>query len=365
MSFFDTHQLKTAGVAEADQLAQFRALSSIFEALDFIVYVSSLETHELLFMGPKAERTFGAEWRAKRCYEVLQTGQDRPCGFCTNDRLVKDGVPQPPYSWEFRNTVNRRWYLCIDQAIPWVDGRLVRMEAAVDITERKQLERFREQYVDLVAHDLANPLNAIVLLGKTLERPLGRAAMQKELETLSHILGNARRMDSMIRDLHESVRLEQGTPALYRQPLSLVALAGDLLKLLPPEQRARVQLEVNGAPAEVLGDGPRLQRVLQNLLANAFSYSPEGATVRLRVTFTAAQVEVCVIDEGPGIAPEHLPRLFDRAFRVPGTRYQGLGLGLYIARLVVEGHGGQIEAESLVDRGACFRFRLPVVPAPT
>lgn len=342
-----------------DQLAQFAALSTIFDALDIIVYVSDLQTHALLYLNAKAEKAFGADWRQKRCYQFLQAGQSSPCSFCTNAYLVKDGVAQPPYTWEFRNTINRRWYLCIDQAIPWVDGRLVRMEAAVDITERKQLEKFREQYVGLVAHDLGNPLNSLLLLAKTLERPLGAPAREREREVLGRMVGNARRMESMIRDLHESVRLESSSLALHHERLDLVALTEALLELLSPEEQQRVRLRVEARPALVYGDGPRLQRVLQNLISNAMHHAPHSSAVEVVISRAGGSIEVSVSDDGPGIPAEHVPHLFERGFRVPGTKVEGLGLGLYISRLIIEGHGGRIEAVAGLPRGAQFRFSVP------
>lgn len=342
-----------------EELVQFAALSTIFDALDIIVYVSDFQTHELLYLNARAEQAFGVEWRKKRCYQFLQTGQTAPCSFCTNAHLVKDGVPQPPYRWEFRNTVNRRWYLCIDQAIPWVDGHLVRMEAAVDITDRKQLEKFREQYVGLVAHDLANPVNSLLLLAKTLERPLSAPDRERERETLGRMVGNARRMDAMIRDLHESVRLEAENFELHRQPLDLVALTEQLLDLFSPEEQDRFRLRVEARPAPVLGDGPRLQRVIQNLVSNAMHHAPSSTAVEVVISRVGESFEVSVSDDGPGIPPEHVPHLFERAFRVPGTKVEGLGLGLYIARLIVEAHGGHIEAVAGLPRGARFRFTVP------
>lgn len=357
----ETDQSREVGGVGHHQLSQFAALSTIFDALDLLVYVSDFQTYELLFLNSKCEKTFGTEWRQKRCYEVLQQGQTKPCSFCTNPRLVKDGVPQPPHTWEFRNTLTRRWYLCIDQAIPWVDGRLVRMEAAVDITERKESERFREQYVGLVAHDLANPLNALMLLGKTLERPLRAPGLESQLETLAHMMGNARRMETMIRDLYESVRLEAAARDLRRESLDLVGLAEDLMRLLPPQDQDRVRLQASGRPFTVQGDGPLLQRVMQNLVANALRHSPPGALVDLAITHVGPDIQVSVSNQGPVIPEEFVGHLFDRGFRVPGTKSQGLGLGLYIARLIIEGHGGRIEAQPGLTQGACFRFTVPAV----
>jgi two-component system, NtrC family, sensor histidine kinase KinB len=136
-------------------LTHFKQFSLIFDSLNVLVYVADMETHELLFMNSYGMATFGADFAGKPCYAVLQVGQTAQCPFCTNDRLVRDGVPQPPHSWEFQNTVSGRWFLCIDQAIRWPDGRLVRMEVAVDITDRKEAEAEREQLLAAVQRHAA------------------------------------------------------------------------------------------------------------------------------------------------------------------------------------------------------------------
>jgi len=124
---------------EAEQALknQFDQVSTIFDALDAVVYVADLETSDLLYMNPYAEEVFGQNWLGRKCYQVLQSGQQDACAFCTNDRLIVDGKIQPPFKWEFQNTAIGQWYQCIDRAIRWPDGRIVRMEIAIDITEQR------------------------------------------------------------------------------------------------------------------------------------------------------------------------------------------------------------------------------------
>lgn len=116
------------------------SISKVLDSLDALVYVTDMDTHELLFFNEYGKAIWG-DAVGKICWQTLQSGQSGPCEFCTNSKLVDaNGQPTGVYVWEFQNTVDGHWYQCRDQAIEWIDGRVVRMEIATDITERKQAE---------------------------------------------------------------------------------------------------------------------------------------------------------------------------------------------------------------------------------
>ncbi|UCG78546.1 MAG: PAS domain S-box protein [Nitrospirota bacterium] len=142
---------------------QFR---SIMDSLQAIVYVADMDTHEVLFINRFGRTLFG-DVVGKRCWESLQEGQSGPCEFCTNDRLI-DGTGQPlePYEWEFKNTKSGRWFDIKDKAITWTDGRIVRMEIATDITERKLAEEKIENEIRLRSVLLDNLECVAVILKK-------------------------------------------------------------------------------------------------------------------------------------------------------------------------------------------------------
>ena len=114
-------------------------LRAVLDNLDALVYVSDFETYELLYMNAYGRRVWGSI-EGRKCWEVLQNNTS-PCDFCTNHLLIdSEGTSSPPHIWEFQNRLDERWYQCRDQAIPWIDGRLVRLEIATDITDRKKME---------------------------------------------------------------------------------------------------------------------------------------------------------------------------------------------------------------------------------
>lgn len=131
----------------------YHSIQTVLDSLDALVYVSDMDTHEMLFVNRYGREIWGAP-QGRRCWEILQAGQSGPCDFCTN-KLLKDdeGKSTGVYVWEFQNTVDKKWYQCRDQAIEWVDGRIVRMEIATDISDRKAMEDSLKQ-----AHESAREM---------------------------------------------------------------------------------------------------------------------------------------------------------------------------------------------------------------
>ncbi|MGZ9006473.1 MAG: sensor histidine kinase, partial [Burkholderiales bacterium] len=316
---------------------------------------------ELLFLNSHAEQLWGSGQLGRPCYEVLQAGQTGPCAFCTNHLLVEAGQPRPPVVWEFQNTVTGRWFLCIDRAIQWHDGRLVRMEVAIDITERKAPERFHEQYVGLISHDLRAPLSTIAASAAALKILLERQNVSHAAGPVDAILRSTRRMSEMIEDLLETTRLESGAIQLHVSQLDLTELATSVIASLAANASRSIHLDAAG-PVTVIGDAGRLERVLENLIGNAIRYSPLETPVRVEVVNRDDETVVTVTDRGPGISAEELPKLFQRFYRGAHETGSstGLGLGLYTSRLIIESHHGRIWADSKTGAGSTFGFALPL-----
>lgn len=153
-----THWTAAGTASPIENSIEFRCLETVLNSLDALVYVADMQTYELLFVSQYGLKVWGRP-EGKKCYEYLQAGQKHQCAFCTNDKLLDaDGKPTGVLVWEFQNTVTQRWYQCRDQAIPWVDGRLVRLEIAVDITDLKRLQlellQARQQAEELARVDV-------------------------------------------------------------------------------------------------------------------------------------------------------------------------------------------------------------------
>jgi signal transduction histidine kinase len=231
--------------------------------------------------------------------------------------------------------------------------------------ELESLERLRRELVANVSHELKTPISAVRAHLENLldgvERP--------DPETLQVMLSQTERLGRLIDQLLDLSRIESGELRLNRAPIPLHPLVREVLSEIEMARADRGVRVADAVPDDlppVLVDPERVHQVLFNLLDNAVRYTPPGGEVTVAAHRGNRGCEVAVSDTGPGIAPEHLPRLFERFYRADAARSRGdggTGIGLAIARSVVEAHGGHIRAESRLGHGSVFTFDLPVADA--
>lgn len=245
--------------------------------------------------------------------------------------------------------------------IPDEDGGLaLAIMVSRDVTELRKLEQTREEYLSLISHDLRNPLTVIQGQASILKQTLAGGGHEGSLQSLDGILTSVQRINAMIQNLVESVRLESGQQDLKTEPVNLHLFISDLLGRQSRPEWKRVRMLVPEDLPAVQADPDSLDRILINLITNSLKYAPGRSSVLLRADAKPGEVIISVADKGVGIAPEELPRVFDRFYRAQGHKQNpGLGLGLYITRLLVEAHGGRIAVESSPGQGSNFRFTLP------
>ena len=317
-------------------------------------------------------------------YTGLDAGTARGAGWLQT--IHPDDVPRAAARWavsvasgepyELEHRLRRadgayRWHLTRAAPLRASDGRIVKwFGTSTDIDDQKraqqEIQAAREQRDDMlrtISHDLRTPLTVVVAQAQMLERrPEDRDVVVRRAGT---IRTSAARMASMIEDLVDVVRLEAGQVPIEPRPVDLGPFARELRERLRGAvavERLRLELPEGLPPA--LADPPRLERVLVNLITNALKYSPAETEAVLSAEERAGQIRISVRDRGVGIAAAEVPRLFERFYRSPAaTRHEGLGLGLYIARLLVEAQGGRIAAESEPGRGSVFHVTLPASPA--
>jgi len=271
---------------------------------------------------------------------------------------------------------------------PFVSGGETFVLAAVtDITERKQVEeeraqllvreqaarhdierasRLKDEFLATLSHELRTPLNAIRGYSRMLQS--GMVEPDKQPRALETIDRNAAALTQIVEDVLDVSRIISGKLRLNIQPVDLPTVVRDAIETIRPAAEAkqvRVEVSLDPEAVRISGDADRLQQVVWNLLTNAVKFTPQAGRVQVRVERADAHMEVMVSDTGIGIASEFLPHIFERFRQADsGTTRQhaGLGLGLAIARHLVELHGGTVRAASAGEgQGATFRVRLPVV----
>jgi PAS domain S-box-containing protein len=285
-----------------------------------------------------------AEWEASRA-KVLEG--ETVVGF-EMERLHKDG---------------RRLPVALTRSpIRDAAGRIVGVSSIErDISHRKQLEREREEWSSIVAHDLRQPVTVLRLTAATLVHAEG-PTKQRAIERLRLATD---RLDRMIQDLLDVSRIGAHQLSIQQKRVSMSALIAEVLDVAPNvASRCRVAVEpgADGAWA----DAGRIVQVLSNLLSNANKYGAPEAPIDVRVDRSGEMVRTSVTNEGPGIAPDEIPILFSRFGRTHSARagpVPGLGLGLYICRQLVEAHGGKLWVESVPGDKTRFSFTLPLAPA--
>ncbi len=258
---------------------------------------------------------------------------------------------------------------CLANSAPLRDaaGRITGAVVAFqDITPIQELQQQRARHVLGISHGLRTPLTVIQGQAQLLLRGLDRAEVDGRMRhSAQAVVASAQRMSFILRDLVDLTTLENGQPLqLNREPTELRSFVLGLKERLEGVfDTRRITVDAPEGLPPVSADPDRLERVLVNLLSNAFKYSDRGTRITLALSRQDGEVVTSVTDQGAGIPPEHLSHLFE-PYRRTEERRESVGLGLYIARGLVEAMGGRIWAESELGKGSTFSFTLPPEGAP-
>jgi signal transduction histidine kinase len=231
-----------------------------------------------------------------------------------------------------------------------------------DESPRHELERLREEWVAMVTHDLREAVHTIVLSTELLLHLRVGSATEAEARAIDRIRGASSRLGRMISDLADASQIASNRLSITRRSVELYAFLGALVE----DQRARGRRFVLRGPVsetyELWVDPDRLHQIFENLFSNAAKYGDHGGEVRVDIVPRGDCVEVIITNDGPGIQPEQLPHVFERFQRARGAQDDtkpGLGLGLYIARGLVDALGGRLWAESVPGQWTAFHTTLP------
>ncbi|MBS1502714.1 MAG: PAS domain-containing sensor histidine kinase, partial [Bacteroidetes bacterium] len=233
----------------------------------------------------------------------------------------------------------------------------------LDITEQKQDDLRKNDFIGMVSHELKTPLTSLTAMVQVLKAKLHG----HENHFLANVAGNAekqvKRMTRMINGFLNVSRLESGKILLNRERFELMQLVEELVAEMRLQNTGQTFEISNSQPVWVEADRDKIGSVISNLLSNAAKYSPKSTSVFITVETGDKQAIVSVRDYGLGIKPEDQEKLFDRYYRVDDQRTRhiaGFGIGLYLSAEIIRLHGGHIDVRSAPDQGSTFRFSLPL-----
>lgn len=240
------------------------------------------------------------------------------------------------------------------------------LEAALERERvaRQQAEaavRSRDDILSIVSHDLRNPLNTIGMAAALLELDIGPERRRAQVDVVRR---SVKRMERLIQDLLDVDQIESGRLAVAPVPTDAAGLieeTGPGMQLQASEKGLSIEFHVPSEALTVRADPARIAQVLANLVGNAMKFTPAGGRIDVRLVREGEFARFCVSDTGPGIAADDLPHLFDRFWQARDRpRRGGVGLGLAIAKGIVQAHGGILEVESRLGAGSTFCFTLPL-----
>lgn len=267
--------------------------------------------------------------------------------------LVRSAASKPFQPWEVRVGTQ----LAERVALSVENGRLYRAA--------QRAIQARDELMGVVAHDLRNPLGTIIM-GTSALRTLGSDGDGTSNQTTEVIERAAERMNRLIQDLLDVTRMEAGRLSMTRERVDTLGLLSEAVQAQMPlasSKSLELRLDAPEALAEVRADRDRLLQVFENLIGNAVKFTEPGGHITVGAEPHDGAVMFRVSDTGRGIDPQDLPHLFDRFWQAPATKREGAGLGLPIAKGIVEAHGGRIWVESKPLQGTTFYFTIPVAAA--
>jgi PAS domain S-box-containing protein len=249
------------------------------------------------------------------------------------------------------------------------EGAMV-LSAIVDISERKRLERLKDEFVAMVSHELRTPLTSIAgSLGLLMGNAAGNLP-DTAVRLLSIAHANSQRLVRLINDILDLQKIEAGQVVFHLKYLDLRPLLEQTLeanRAFAHEFGVRIRLDEACDDGEVFADSDRLAQVVTNLLSNAIKFSPKGSEVTIGIDWRGDNLRVWVRDRGPGIPDDFKPRVFEKFAQADSSNARqkgGSGLGLSIVKQLIHQHGGRVGFEDMAGGGTVFYFELPNVPKP-
>jgi len=366
---------------KAMRLSQ-ESLMTVLDSMDATVYVADMESYEILFMNKYMKEIFGRDMTGERCWSAFRN-KSGPCRNCTNDKLI-DNRKQPTdgYIWQDRNPITEKWYINHDRAIKWIDGRLVRIQIAVDITEHKKMEKELRKSQKLealgtlaarVAHDLNNILSGIVSYPELLLLDLPEDShLRKPLETIQK---SGIKASEVVQDLMAIARRGIKTPEVVdlRLILNEYLDSPEHSKIISLHPNVEFITQFEDDLMNIKGSPFHLFQAIMNIISNAAEAMPHGGmiTIVLKNEYVDTRIHgfdqidegeyvvLSVKDTGEGMSDADIEHIFEPFYSKKVMGRSGTGLGMSIVLGVVKDHHGHIVIDSTVGKGTQIKIYFP------
>jgi PAS domain S-box-containing protein len=339
---------------------------AIFEGASDGFLVADMKTQQFLFANPKICEMTGYSLRELLELSVNDIHPKKDLPFVI-DQFTKqaqgrlDVAEDIPVLRKDKTVL----YCDINSKVMQIGERKLLVGFFRDITERKKIERMKDQFVSMVSHELRTPLTSIRASLGLVTSGFGGVLSEKGRRMVEIAVTNTDRLVRLINNILDSERLASGETSMERKQCStaqLVTQAADVMK--PMAEKAGISFSVECQDAELWADPDRIVQVLTNLISNGIKFSPKGGRIWVTAERKENQMLFKVQDEGRGIPPDKLGLLFERFQQLDSSDARergGSGLGLSISRSIIEQHNGKIWVESAVGKGSTFFFTLPLL----
>lgn len=298
--------------------------------------------------------------------EVLERPYQKILGLCYKEGTdFYDVVGEPPVdSKNIYLTAKNGEHVPIElTSLPVTpdDGNIKEIVMVVkDITRQKEIDRFKDDFIAMVTHDLRSPLSSILGYANLLLNPKANASLENRFKYTNAIIRACKGLSFFINNLLDSAKLEAGVMTFHMEHFNFNDSLIELKELFYPIAKDKGINFYFNAPNNVFlfGDREKIKQMLVNLLANAMKFTPPGGMIGIDTGLRDTRVEIKISDTGRGIPKEELPKLFQKFMQVKGEKV-GTGLGLFIVRNIIDGHKGNITVESKIGEGTVFYISLP------
>ena len=376
------HDITEQRKARAELEASHQRFMTVLDGLDAAIYVADLEADEILFANKAFKSIYGYDTVGRNCWQVTSACHPDPARFMADaKKLAPHQTPLELHDIELQNGLNGRWYQLRERAIQWVDGRVVRMEIATDITDRMNMEELNNQQLERLqqtsrlitmgemasslAHELNQPLSAIANYNMGCVNRLQANDYRPEelLAAMQKASAQAERAGKIIRRVREFVKKSEP----HRGAVAIAEVIEEVIGFAEIEARkAGVRISV-GVPPDLpaaYADKIMIEQVVLNLVKNGIESMHDTPRNERKLAISARAngkdfIEVTVADRGHGVTVEQTEKLFAPFYT---TKSEGMGMGLNICRSIVEFHHGRLWAVANSGGGTVFSFTLPLNP---